>query len=322
MDLRPLGKTDLRISPIGLGCWQFSSGQGLVGKYWPALPVETVRAIVRASLENGVNWFDTAEAYGGGASEEALSGALKALGTKPGEAVIATKWMPFFRRASSITGTIDERLRRLGGFPIDLYQIHQAYGALSSHKELMARLADLVEQKKIRTAGISNFNARQMRAAHAELAKRGIPLVSNQVQYSLLDRRIERSGVMDAAKELGITIIAFSPLAQGLLSGKFHLDPAALANLKRPRKLLPSFRPAGLQKSRPLILALNAIAERHQATIPQVALAWLLAFHGNTVVAIPGASSEKQAIANAGAMKIQLTQDELREIDELSRGLR
>ncbi len=186
----------------------------------------------------------------------------------------------------------------------------------------MARMADLVEQKKIRTAGISNFNARQMRAAHAELAKRGIPLVSNQVQYSLLDRRIERSGVMDAAKELGITIIAFSPLAQGLLSGKFHLDPSALANLKRPRRMLPGFRPAGLQKTRPLILALNAIAERHQATIAQVALAWLLTFHGNTVVAIPGASSEKQAVSNAGAMKVQLTQDELREIDELSRGLR
>lgn len=322
MNQRPLGKTGLSVSAIGLGCWQFSEGRGLVGRYWPALPDDEVRAIVQASLDGGVSWFDTAEAYGGGRSEAALSRALSACGKKNGDVVVATKWMPFFRRARSIVDTIDERLSALGGFAIDLHQIHSAYGALSSHGALLDAMATLVERKQIRSVGVSNFNARQMRRAHAHLARRGLPLASNQMRYSLLDRRIEANGVLDAAKELGVTIIAYSPLAQGLLSGKFHDDPARVRSVAGPRKVLPGFRERGLAKSRPVIEALRRIGEKHGATPSQVALAWLVTFHGDTVVAIPGASRAQQAKDNAGAMRVALSQDELAELDALSRPFR
>lgn len=317
MTLRPLGRTDVRLSPIGLGCWQFSAGKGLVGGYWPALPPERVREIVQTSVDAGVNWFDTAEAYGGGESEAALARALREVGKKPGEVVIATKWLPFFRGAASITSTIEERLRHLGGFPIDLHQIHNAYGSYSSRKAQLDRMAQLVAERKIRYVGVSNYDARQMRAAHAHLARHGIPLVSNQMQYSLLNRSIERNGVMDAAKELGITIIAYSPLAQGVLTGRFHAAPEQVRALKGPRKWMPHFR--RLERSRPLIDALNRIAQARGATPSQVALAWLLTFHGDTVVAIPGASSARQAQQNAGAMKVELGRAELDELDRLSR---
>lgn len=319
MDLRPLGRTDQKISAIGLGCWQFSEGKGIVGGFWAALAPDLVQSIVAASLAGGVSWFDTAEAYGGGKSEESLARALHGLGKKPGEVTVATKWFPFGRTAGSITATIDERLRCLGGYPIDLHQIHNAVGGLSGHAAQLGKMADLVAAKKIRAVGISNFNARQMRACHAELARRGLPLASNQMPYSLLDRKIETSGVLEAAKELGITIIAYSPLAQGLLTGKFHDDPGLIQRAKGPRKWLPGFRKGGLEKTRPLIEALRRIGAKHQATPSQVALNWLVSFHGDTVVAIPGASSVKQAEENAGALRFALDAGELEELDRLSR---
>lgn len=320
-NLRPLGRSQIRISPVGLGCWQFSQGVGLAGRYWPALPQETTNQIVAASMAAGVNWFDTAEMYGGGLSEAALSTALTAAGKKDGDAVVATKWWPLFRTAGSIKATIAERMRRLAPFSIDLHQVHQPY-ALASAATQMDAMAGLVAARQIRTVGVSNFSAAKMRAAHQALAARDIPLVSNQMLYSLMDRKIESNGVLDAAKELGITIIAYSPLAQGVLSGKFHRDPKLLESLRGPRKWRSGFRNRGVERSRPLVTALQEIAQAHGATCSQVALQWLLRFHGDTVVVIPGATSVKQAEENAGAAKIRLSDDELKKIDELSRPFR
>ncbi len=316
--LRSLGKTDIRITPIGLGCWQFSEGFGLVGGFWEALPQETVNEIVAASLEGGINWFDTAEAYGNGRSERALSRALQASGKKGGEVVVATKWMPVGRTARSIKRTIGARLAALSPYPIDLHQVHQPFG-LSRVQTEMNALADLVAEMKIRAVGISNFGAARMRRAHAALAARGLPLASNQVKYSLLDRRIEKNGVLAAAKELGVTIIAYSPLEQGLLSGKFHDDPGLIKKSPGPRKWMPAFRARGLARSRPLVDELKKIAAAHGVTASQVALAWLLTFHGDAVVAIPGASRRRHVEENVGAMKLSLSALELRRIDELSR---
>jgi aryl-alcohol dehydrogenase-like predicted oxidoreductase len=318
MELRRLGKSDIQISAVGLGCWQFSEGFGLVGGFWEALPSETVREIVDASLRGGINWFDTAEAYGKGRSEKALAAALEQLGKKPGEVVIATKWLPLLRGASSIKKTIDERIACLSPFPIDLHQIHQPF-ALATVEAQANAMADLVEAKKIRTVGVSNFSAKRMRAAHAALARRGIPLVSNQMPYSLLDRKIESNGVLATAKELGITLIAYSPLAQGLLSGKFHDDPTLISKSPGPRKYLPSFRAQGLARSRPLVDELRKIAVAYGVTASQVALNWLLHFHGDTVVVIPGATKRRHAEENVGAMSFTLSREELNRIDELSR---
>jgi len=319
--LRPLGRSAIAVSPIGLGCWQFSEGGGLGGSYWPALPVETENCIVAVSLAAGINWFDTAELYGAGRSETALARALVAAGKKNGDVVIATKWMPLFRTAASLKDTIGERRARLAPFDIDLHQVHQPF-ALATTRSQMDAMADLVAAKQIRAVGVSNFSARRMRTADAVLAARGIPLVSNQVRYSLLDRRIETNGILAAATELGITIIAYSPLAQGILSGKYHRDPDLIRTRSGPRKWMPAFRRHGLEKSRPLVAALEEIAIAHDATASQVALNWLLRVHGEAVVVIPGATSVAQAEENARAQGFTLSDGEISRLDEVSRRFR
>jgi aryl-alcohol dehydrogenase-like predicted oxidoreductase len=315
---RRLGRTDITVSAIGLGCWQFSQGQGILGGFWPVLPQETVNQIVAVSLAGGVTWFDTAESYGGGRSEAVLAAALTAAGKRNGEVVVATKWRPFFRTAASIRGTIAMRLDCLAPFGIDLHQIHHPYSFASIAAQMHA-MADLVEAGRIRSVGVSNFSATAMRAAHGVLASRGIPLASNQVRYSLACRRIEGNGVLDAARELGITIIAFSPLAQGILTGKFHRDPKLIRSRPGPRRWLSAFRHGSLEMSRPVVAAIEEIASVRGATAAQVALNWLLHARGDVVVAIPGATSVKQAEENTGAMSIRLSESEIARLEEVSR---
>lgn len=316
-EYRNLGKSDLKISPIGLGCWQFSKRNGLVGKYWSKLSSEEIKQIVKISLEGGINWFDTAEAYGWGESEKALDTALKELGSLADHAMIATKWWPIFRSASSISGTIQDRINCLGGRKIHLYQIHQPY-SVSSIESQMKEMAKLVREGKVLLAGVSNFSEKQMREAHRVLADEGIPLVSNQVKYSLLDRRIEQNGILEAAKELGITIIAYSPLEQGILTGKFHQNPTLVRDTKGPRRYMSSFRSHGLKRTQSFIDVLEEIAQKRGRTISQVALNWLIHAHGDTIVTIPGASKLEQAKDNVGALQFRLTEDEIKEIDAAS----
>lgn len=318
--LRSLGKSEIKITPIGLGCWQFSKRGNAAGKYWPFLKDDLILDIIRVSLEGGINWFDTAELYGQGASEKILAKSLVALGKKPGDVLIATKWWPMFRRASNIIKTIDDRLACLSPFPIDLYQVHQPYGFSSEVKEMEA-MAKLVQSKKISHVGVSNFSASKMRSAWETLRKSGISLLSNQVQYSLLKRKIETNGVLDTAKELGITIIAYSPLAQGLVTGKFHDNPELLKNIGF-RKYSSRFKPKGLEKSRPVTDLVKKLAIKYESTPSQVALNWLIHFHGDTVVAIPGATKSSHAEENTGAMKFRLSSDDMRLLDEVSSGFK
>jgi aryl-alcohol dehydrogenase-like predicted oxidoreductase len=318
--LRSLGKSEIKITPIGLGCWQFSKRGNSAGKYWPSLEDDLIRDIIRISLEGGINWFDTAELYGQGASEKILAKSLVALGKKPGDVLIATKWWPMFRRAMNIIKTIDERLACLSPFPIDLYQVHQPYGFSSEVKEMKA-MAKLVQSKKIKYVGVSNFSASKMRSAWETLQESGINLLSNQVQYSLLKRKIETNGVLETAKELGITIIAYSPLAQGLVTGKFHDNPELLKNIGF-RKYSSMFKPKGLEKSRPVTELVKKLAMKYEATPSQVALNWLIHFHGDTVVAIPGATKARHAEENTGAMKFRLSSEDMRLLDEVSVGFK
>ena len=318
---RRLGRTSVEITPIGLGCWQFSSGFGLVGGFWEALPQEAVNEIVGTGLAGGIGWFDTAEAYGKGRSEQALARALAANGRKDGDVVVATKWWPILRTATSIGATIDDRLRCLGGFSIDLHQVHQPFSFSTVESEMEA-MAALVAAKKIRAVGVSNFSASQMRRAHAALARHGIPLASNQVRYSLVARGIETNGTLAAAKELGVTIIAYSPLGQGILSGRFHDDPTLIRKRVGPRRYMSLFRASGLARTRPLVDELRRVAAARGLTPSQVALNWLLDFHGDSVVAIPGASQPRHAEEAAGAMGFRLSDAEMGRLDELSRSFR
>jgi aryl-alcohol dehydrogenase-like predicted oxidoreductase len=306
---RFLGKSDLKVTPIGIGCWQFSKTNNLAGKFWPKLDDELITSIVGQSLQNGVNWFDTAELYGNGASERALSAALTRLGKKPGEVLIATKWWPMFRAASNISKTIDKRLAALDPFPIDLYQVHQPYG-FSNEKEEMKAMAGLVKAGKIRYIGVSNFSAKKMRSAWETLDKLGIPLISNQVRYNLLDRSIESNGILETAKELGITIIAYSPLAQGILSGKFHDNPDLIKNIGF-RKYSASFKPSGMGKSKPLIEKLKTLGIKYNVTPAQIALNWVINYHGDSVVAIPGSTHTTQAREDTAVMKFKLSEEDL-----------
>jgi aryl-alcohol dehydrogenase-like predicted oxidoreductase len=235
--------------------------------------------------------------------------------------VVATKWSPIFRRAESIGSTIQQRLSCLAPFAIDLHQVHNFLG-FSSIEDEMRAMADLVKDKKVRAVGVSNFNVARMRRAHAALAKRGLALASNQVKYSLLDRRVESNGTLAVAKELGVTIIAYSPLAQGILSGKFHRDPGLIRARSGPRKYFTPFRRRGLERSRPLVAALEEIAAAHGATPSQVALNWLVSAHGETVVVIPGATTVAQAEDNGRCLGFSLTATESRRLDELSRHFR
>lgn len=318
--LRNFGNTDLKLSPIGLGTWQFSKGKNLAGKFWPVLSDEASFEIVKAAYNNGINWFDTAEMYGNGESERTLARALKDSGISDSDVVLATKWMPIFRTASSIISTINDRLEALEPYAISLHQVHNP-ASFSSIKKQMAAMAKLAEQKKIKFIGVSNFSAKQMRKAHKELEKHGLVLASNQVHYNLLRRNIESNGIMDTARELGIAIIAYSPLAQGILTGKYHENHENIKEIKGFRKIMPAFKKRSLQKKQPLINALKEIAKKHDATPAQISLNWLTNFHGGLVFAIPGASSAKQVESNTSAMNIKLTDEELNLIDKISRSI-
>jgi aryl-alcohol dehydrogenase-like predicted oxidoreductase len=312
-----LGKTNIKISPIGLGCWQFSGGKGISGKYWQKLQQQDVQEIISISLKAGINWFDTAEVYGWGNSERALADALRALGVKPGDVVVATKWFPLLRTARSLINSFPKRRQALSGYDIDLYQIHFP-GSFSSIRTQMEKMADLLEQHKIKAIGVSNFNAKQMIVAHETLSQRGMVLASNQMRYSLLNRDIEKDGVLDTAKELGITIIAYSPLAQGLLSGKFHEHPEDIRLRPGPRKFLKQFKLKSIEKTRPIIELLKKIGSKKEKTPAQIALRWLINRHGNSIVAIPGASKPAHAESNAQALTIDLTNSEIEDLDVLS----
>ena len=314
---RPLGQTDLLLSPLGLGTWQFSKGSGVVGKFWGNLDDQLTEDIIKTSLDGGINWFDTAEVYGGGESEIILAKALKNIGASPEDAKIATKWWPMFRTSSSITKTISNRKEALANRPIDLYQIHQPYSFSSVEKQILA-MVELVKNGHIKHVGVSNFTADAMVNSHRILTENGLTLASNQVKYSLLDRRIEENGTLELAKDLGISIIAYSPLDQGLLTGKFHDNPALIQDAKGPRRLQRKFKAVGLAETKPLISLLDAIGEKYNVSASQVALNWTIHYHGESIFAIPGATKVHHAQDNVGALTFKLDASELEEISHTS----
>jgi aryl-alcohol dehydrogenase-like predicted oxidoreductase len=222
-----------------------------------------------------------------------------------------------FRTARNIPKTIHDRLRFLDGYSIGLYQVHQPFSFSSPEAEMDA-MAELVKAGLIRSVGVSNFSADKMRRAHRQLEKHGLPLASNQVEYSLLNRSIERNGILETAKELGITIIAYTPLASGLLSGKYHKNPELLDKKSFFWRLRLK---SGLEKSRTLVASLEEIGARYNATAAQVALNWIINSQGDLVVTIPGVTRVSQAVESAGAMMFKLTADEISKLDEISRNI-
>jgi aryl-alcohol dehydrogenase-like predicted oxidoreductase len=297
---------------------QFAGGKGMFRFMFPDIPQPEKDAIVRTALKRGVNWFDTAEIYGFGRSERTLRTALDHNQVADSDVLIASKWWPAPRWAENIKRTFATRQKNLSGYTVDLYQIHQPL-SFSSIGAQMNAMADLVDAGKIRAVGVSNFNAEQTYQAHEALVRRGYGLASNQVQFSLVDRQIETNGILDAAKELGVSIIAWSPIASGLLTGKFHRDRQILQNTPIGRRMRLSRQ---LEDTERIIAAMEQIAEKHNVSVAQVAVNWTINFHGETVVAIPGASKVSHAEEAAGAMDFRLSNEEMDTLDELTRKYR
>ena len=303
-----LGATDLHVAPLAVGAWSWGDR-----RYWGYEdsfgPRDVVDAFA-ASADAGLDLFDTAEVYGDGESEKILGWLVRKRG---GTLAVATKFalLPG-RDARALPRALDASLRRLGLPRVDLYQIHWPDRAQASVGALMDGLADAVAAGKVRAVGVSNFSATEMREAHAALARRGVPLASNQVRYNLLHRAPEVDGVLDACRELGVTLLAYSPLAQGILTGKY--GPGRTPD--GPRAGHAEFAAGNLAAAKPLIELLAEIGEAHDGARPeQVALAWLLA---KGVVPIAGAKTGDQARVNAGALAIELSDDEVAVLDRAS----
>ena len=307
-----LGINGPTVTALGIGTWAW--GDKLFWSYGKDYGADQVREAFQAAVDAGINFFDTAEIYGPAESERLLGQFIKET-TQPVQ--IATKYFPLPWRftAQAVADALSGSLRRLQLDRVALYQVHWPFDFLMGQQTLMNALADEVEQGRIQTVGVSNYSAAQMRQAHKLLAARGVPLVVNQVRYSMLTRQIETNGIMDIARELGITVLAYSPLAQGLLTGKYVGD--ARRSLQGARRIDPRFSPQGLEKISPVINTLKKMGDRYQKTPAQVALNWLIA-QGN-VIPIPGAKNAEQARQNAGALGWSLSQDEVAELNEVSR---
>jgi aryl-alcohol dehydrogenase-like predicted oxidoreductase len=302
-----LGKSSLRVPRIGIGAMVWGQPKGLARwtpaqlSYGPSHGTAEEEEALKVSLAAGVNLIDTAEMYSNGASERRVGELARGKDT-----LIATKFPPSpFARDDAFPKALEDSLARLGRTSIELYQHHFPSGRISI-PNLMNLMADAVEAGKVKAVGVSNYSAEQMREAHAELAKRGIPLASNQVQYSLLYRKPEVDGVLDTCHELGITLIAYSPLAQGALTGKYSAANRAGGFF---RSMLPNFGRKAMDAIQPVIQLLKKIGERYSKTPSQVALRWLI--ENPVVLPIPGAKNSRQATENAGALSFSLTPEEV-----------
>jgi aryl-alcohol dehydrogenase-like predicted oxidoreductase len=317
MNTTSLGRSDLQVPRLGVGAMTWGDPSGLARwtpatlTYGGAHGFEEEQRAVEASLAAAVTLFDTAEIYSAGASERRL-GEL----TRGKDVVIATKFPPsFFSRVDSLPSALDASLARLGRSSVDLYQHHFPFSWMPIPR-LMELMADVVEAGKVKAVGVSNYSAEQMRTAHAALARRGVPLASNQVEYSLLHRQPEVNGVLDACRELGVTLIAYQPLASGALTGKY----TAGARPSGLRRFLPSFRRKGLAALEPVVNLLREIGEHYGKSPAQVALRWLI--ENEQVLPIPGAKNGKQAADNAGALSFSLTPAEVDALDQATRAWR
>jgi len=293
--MRYLGiDTAKKISKIGLGTWQFGSREWGYGDRYAG---EVAEAIVARALELGVTLFDTAEIYGFGRSERILG---RALGENRDAVFLATKILPVLPVAPVVEQRAVASANRLGARRLDLYQVHQA-NPLVRDGTIMRGMRALQRVGLVGEVGVSNYSLQRWRAAEDAL---GSPVLSNQVPYSLVARGPEQD-LLPYASSQGRVVLAYSPLAQGLLSGRYHPGnrPA-----NRVRATNPLFLPENLERAGELLAVLAEVAGAHSATPAQIALAWVI--RHPAVAAIPGASSVEQLERNVAAAEIDLTDDQ------------
>jgi aryl-alcohol dehydrogenase-like predicted oxidoreductase len=311
MQTLTLGSTSITVPALGIGTWAW--GDRFFWSYGNDYDEQQLQAAFQGAVQAGVNFFDTAEVYGFGESERLLGRFLQTI-EQP--VLIATKYFPLPWRFNPgfVADALTASLKRLQVPTVDLYQVHWPLDFLLGQPALMNALADEVQQGRIKAVGVSNYSAEQMKQAHELLAARGVPLAVNQVQYSLLARQVERNGVLATARDLNVTLLAYSPLAQGLLTGKYAPDTDTTP--LGARRIDPRFNAQGLAKLAPVVAALREIAQAYDRTPAQVALNWLIT-QGN-VIPIPGAKNAQQAEQNAGALGWELSPSDRQRLAEVT----
>lgn len=304
METRRLGTSDVKISPVLMGTWQ--AGKSM----WVGVEdAETIKAI-RAAFDAGITTVDTAEVYGNGHSEQVVA---EALADVRDQVTYATKVFANHLKYDQVFEACEGSLTRLKTDYIDLYQVHWPSGSFKSEvvpiEETMSALNKLKEQGKIRAIGVSNFSRAQI-----EEAMQYGRIDSLQPPYSLFWRQVEKDTVPYCV-ENNISILAYSSLAQGLLTGKFGRDHKfEEGDNRRDNKL---FKGENYERAQQALDKLRPIAERHQCSLAQLSLAWLIA--QPQANAIAGARNAEQAVGNAKAADVDLSADELKEIDAIGR---
>jgi aryl-alcohol dehydrogenase-like predicted oxidoreductase len=290
---------------MGLGAWSW--GDRVVWQYGLGYGDEDIRQAFQASLAEGIHFIDTAEVYGSGRSER-LTGQFLKEADQP--VMVATKFFPLPWRLTrnSLPAALQHSLERLGLETVDLYQVHSP-SPLLSPEVMMEGMVVCIEKGLTRTAGVSNFSQSQMLRAYSTLARHKIPLASNQVHYSLLNRTVEKNGLLARCKELGVRLIAYSPLEMGILTGKYTYD--------NPPPGTRGATYAGLlRRIGPLIKSMTGIGQDHGGkSNAQVALNWVIS---KGALPIPGAKNAGQAHQNAGALGWKLGDEEIAKLDALS----
>ena len=306
MSLHPLGNSDIQISRIIMGTWQ--AGKDM----WVGIEDHEIEKALQAAFDAGITTFDTAEAYGNGHSERTVGRALKEVRSKT---VLATKVFSNHLAYKQVMIACERSLRNLNTDYIDLYQIHWPAGSFRHKRvpieETLGAMNDLKDQGKIRAIGVSNFNRTQL-----EEACRYADIVSLQPPYSLFWRSVEKDAI-PFCKEKGISILAYSALAQGILTGKFGPEPKLKKGDHRVQNRL--FLPDNYARILTALDRLKTISEKYDITLGQLALAWVIS-QPNTC-AIVGARNSNQAIQNAKAMKVTLSDDDLNVIDQIGKSV-
>ena len=311
MESTKLLANNVAVPALGIGTWSW--GDRLFWGYGSDYGEAEVERAFEAAVERGATFFDTAEVYGLGESERLIGRFLKRT-SQPVQ--IATKYFPLPWRFNdrAVADTLSDSLKRLQVEQVALYQVHMPFSFLMSQKTLMEALAQEVKRGRILTVGVSNYSAEQMQEAHDLLAQHGVPLAVNQVRYSLLARKIEQNGILELARKLGVTILAYSPLDQGLLTGKYTPENSSM--VQGARKLDPKFSTAGLSKLEPVVSKLKQLGDKYNKTPAQVALNWLVV--QDNVIPIPGAKNARQAEDNAGAMGWSLSSEDANELGAIA----
>jgi aryl-alcohol dehydrogenase-like predicted oxidoreductase len=304
---RRLGRTEIELSPVVMGCWQAGKN------YWVGVRDEDIKEAVRASLDAGVNAFDTAEIYGNGVSERLLGEALRG---RTEEARLLSKVWSANLRAQAVIEACEGSLSRLGVEALDLYQIHWPSGSWGSEEvpieETMGAMLRLKEQGKIRAIGVSNFSRAQLEEAAAVGRIEAV-----QPAYSLFFPHAEGE-LFDYCLEHEISILAYSPLAQGLLTGRF--DRRSSFEEGDPRRDNKLFEPEPMARAEEALKRLRPVAEEKGCTLAQLSLAWLVAQPAERPLtfALAGVRDAAQARDNAGAMGVTLSAEELAAIREIA----